>query len=226
MASGIPTLNDAIAEPVADAAPPARESIPEQAPHVTRHAGDGPAADAPERSFSELARRCSDLEQRLADAMTMIDSLNRQIAMTQQAVLESNAARQDLVRDLRDCDARLAELEQAAPAGGKPRRLKKEIKRRDQEIESLSGYIESRRGRWEEMEELVAAKSRRIDELEQEVRQRLEREERAERLAREESQRATELKTRLAGLSSGQHEHGSRRKRETAPATEPPDGGV
>lgn len=223
MASGIPTLHDAIAEPVEDAAPPTREDIRAQIPHETRQAGDSQAAEAPERSFSELARRCGDLEQRLADAMTMIDSLNRQIAMTQQAVLEGNSARQDLVRELRDCDARLAELEQAAPGGGKPRRLKKEIRQREQEIESLSGYIESRRGRWEEMEELVAAKSRRIDELEQEVRQRLEREERAERLAREESQRAQELKTRLARLGS-RHERGSGRKRETTPATEPPDG--
>lgn len=226
MASGIPTLDDAIAEPVEHAARPARENAPAQVPHEMRQAGDGPAADAAERGFTALARRCSDLEKRLADAMTMIDSLNRQIAMTQQAVLEGNTARQDLVRDLRDCDARLAELEQAAPAGGKPRRLKTEIKRRDQEIESLSGYIESRRGRWEEMEELVAAKSRRIDELEQEVRQRLEREERAERLAREESQRATELRSRLAKLGSGQRERGSGRKRETAPASEPPDGGL
>lgn len=222
MASGIPTLDDAIAEPVEHAARPAREHAPAQVPPEMRQARDGPAADAAEQDFSALARRCSDLEQRLADAMTMIDSLNRQIAMTQQAVLEGNTARQDLVRDLRDCDARLAELEQTAPGGGKPRRLRKEIRRRDQEIESLSGYIESRRGRWEDMKELVAAKSRRIDELEQEVQQRLEREERAERLAREESQRATELRTRLAKLGSGQRESG--RKHETAPRAEPANG--
>ncbi len=126
--------------------------------------------------------------------------------MTQQAVIEANDARQVLMRELRECDERLAGLEHASGSGGKPRRLRKEIRQRDLEIESLSGYIENRRNRWDEMEALVAARSARIAELEEELRQRVEREERAERFARQESQRASELRTQLEKLSSGQDE--------------------
>ncbi len=126
--------------------------------------------------------------------------------MTQQAVIEANDARQVLMRELRECDERLAALEHASGSGGKPRRLRKEIRQRDLEIESLSGYIENRRNRWDEMEALVAARSARIAELEEELRQRVEREERAERFARQESQRASELRTQLEKLSSGQDE--------------------
>ena len=222
MASGIPTLHDAAAEPVEVSAPPDRTDAPTKGAQETPRAGSSEDAGQPASDLADLARRCNDLEQRLAASATAIDTLARQVGMTQQAVIEANDARRALMRELRECDERLAALEHAAGSGGKPRSLRKEIRQRDLEIESLSGYIESRRSRWEEMEALVASKTTRIDELEQELRQRVEREERAERFARKESQRASELRTQLEELSSGQDERAAGTRLETAPATTQP----
>ena len=218
MANGIPTLLDATTEPVDvcatqernDASPSATQKSP------ARRSTDG--ADPSASNLAEIARRCNDLEQRLAASATAIDTLARQLGMTQQAVIEANDARQSLMQELSEFDERLAALEHVSGGGGKPRRLRKEIRQRDLEIESLSGYIESRRSHWEEMEALIASKSSRIDELEQELRQRVEREERAERFAQQESQRASELKTQLETLSSKKHKRPAGTKPETAPA--------
>ena len=218
MADGIPTLHDATTEPVDIRAPPERGDASPKAAQATLPDGDTDGADPSGSGLAELARRCSDLEQRLAASATAIDTLARQLGMTQQAVIEANDARRSLLQELRECDERLAALEQVSGGGGKPRRLRKEIRQRDLEIESLSGYIESRRSHWEEMEALVASRSSRIDELEEELRQRVEREERAERFARQESQRASELRSQLEALSSARHERPAGTGPGTAPA--------
>jgi len=218
VADGIPTLHDATTEPVDVHPPPERGDASSKAARKTPAGGRSDGADPTASGLAELERRCSDLEQRLAASATAIDTLARQLGMTQQAVIEANDARQSLLQELRECDERLAALEHVSGGGGKPRRLRKEIRQRDLEIESLSGYIESRRSHWEEMEALVASRSSRIDELEEELRQRVEREERAERFARQESQRASELKSQLEALSSAQHERPVGTKPETAPA--------
>lgn len=219
MASGIPTLQDATTEPGEVSASRDRKDAPSKGSQESPLAGRSDDAAQPASDVPELARRCNDLEQRLAASATATDTLARQLGMTQQAVIEANDARQALMRELREFDERLAALEHAAGSGGKPRRLRKEIRQRDLEIESLSGYIESRRSRWEEMEALIASKSSRIDELEQELSQRVEREERAERFARQESQRASQLRTRLKKLSSGQHERAAGTEVDTGSTT-------
>ena len=220
MASGIPTLHDATTEPVDASTLPAAEDAPSsQDSDAAALTGKSEGSGQLDQDLAELASRCNDLEQRLATSATAIDTLARQLGMTQQAVIEANDARQVLMRELRECDERLAALEHAAGTGGKPHRLRKEIRQRDLQIESLSGDIESRRSRWEEMEALVASKSRLIDELEQELRQRVEREERAERFARQESQRASELRTQLEKISSGQQQRVAGTKLASASAT-------
>ncbi|WP_428097402.1 hypothetical protein [Candidatus Rariloculus sp.] len=223
--SSIPTLYEAIPEP-ADVSPrpAAAEEIQAQSPGGTRQAGGSKEIKALERNFAELASRCSDVEQRLAANATAIDTLTRQVALAQQAVIEGNAAQQQLAGELEERDARLAALERTVTGGSTGKRnLRTEIERRDLEIDSLSGYIATRKSRWEEMEALVAADSARIAELEHELKQRVEREERAESFAREESRRATELRRKLAELKTGQRESQPGPAQETASETAPAD---